>query len=145
MAIMSWKPFWDIEGFFEDWPGRAVMGIKSPKMDIYETDKEVIAEVELPGVDPKKIDVKIEDNVLKIEARVEEKKEEKGRGYYRKELSSGYCKRAISLPIEVKEDKAKAEYKDGILRVSIPKKETRKAKVGKTVKVEVKSKKTKSK
>ncbi len=134
-----------MEEFFKDWPGKAVIGIKSPKMDIYETDKEVIAEVELPGVDPEKIDIKIEDSVLKIEAKVEEKKEEKGRGYYRKELSSGYCKRAVSLPIGVKEDKARAEYKDGILKISVPKKETRKTKVGKTVKVEVKSKKTKNK
>ena len=107
-------------------------------MDISETEKEIVAEVELPGVDPKNINVEVKDNVLMVEAKKEEKKEEKKKGYYRKEISSGFYKRAVPLPVEVIGEKADAEYKEGILKVVIPKVSPKKVEKKKGVKVKVK-------
>ena len=110
-------------------------------MDIYETDGEVVAEIELPGVDPKNIETEVKDNYLRVEAKAEEKKEEKGKGYYRKELSKGYYKRVVPLPVEVIGDKAEAEYNEGILKVTIPKKKPVKEEK-KPIKIKVKGAKT---
>ncbi len=136
MAIIPWRPFRDMERWFEEelpeewferprW-GRLFPMVRTPRIDIYETEKEVVAEAELPGVELKDITVEVKDNVLKIEAKKEEKKEEKGKGYYRKEISAGYYKRAVPLPVEVIGEKAEAEYKEGVLKVRIPKKEIKK-------------------
>lgn len=156
MPIIPWRPFWDIERFFrEEWPEEwferprwglrrwleEVPMIRTPRMDIYETDDKVVAEVELPGVDPKNIDVEVKDNVLRVEAKAEEKKEVKERGYYRKELGARYFKRAVSLPTEVIGEKAEAEYEGGILKVVIPKAKPKEVKE-KKIKIKVKGKKT---
>lgn len=145
MAIIPWRSFNDLEKWFEeDWrnlsefPERAIFPIseiKTPRLDVYEEDGNIVAEVELPGVDPKDIDVEVKDNYLKVEARKEEKKEEKKKGYFRKEISKGYYKRIVPLPEEVKEEKAEAVYKNGILRVVIPKVEKEREKKGVKVKV----------
>jgi HSP20 family protein len=115
--------------------------VRTPRMDIYETEKEVIVKVELPGVDPKDIEVEVQDNILKIEAKTEQKKEEKKKGYYRKEISSGFYKRAVPLPAEVIGNKAKASYTEGVLKIEIPKAKPKKEKK-KTIKIKVKSTKT---
>ncbi len=147
MSIIPWRPFGDIDKFFddewlEDWferPrwGRLVPAMRTPKMDIYEDNGNLVAEVELPGVDPKNINVEVKDNYLKVEAKKEEKKQEKEKGYYRKELSRGYFKRVVLLPEKVKGEKAEAEYKEGILKVIIPKEKPEK-KEEKGIKIKVK-------
>jgi len=143
MPIIPWRPFWDIERWVEEWPEwpefrfPRVPMIRTPRTDIYETDDKVVAEVELPGLDPKNINVEVKENVLKIEAKAEEKKEEKGKGYYRKEISTGYYKRAVPLPVEVMGKKAEASYQDGILKVTIPKSKTKKEEK-KGIKIKVK-------
>lgn len=129
MSIVPWRPIWDLDKWFDEgwpevweWPEMKVLPrMRAPRMDVYEKDNNVVAEVELPGVDPKDIDVKIEDNALSVEAKSEEKNEEKGKGYYRKELGSRYYKRVVALPSEVDADKAAAEYENGILKVVVPK------------------------
>jgi len=149
MPIIPRGSFGDMERFFEeDWPNiferprmRRFSRLRAPRMDIYETKKDVVAKVELPGVDPKQIEVEVKDNILRIEAKSEEKKEEKGKGYFRKEISSGYYKRAVPLPAEVIGGKAKAEYKEGILEIVIPKKKPEKKKE-KAIKIKVKGTKT---
>jgi HSP20 family protein len=146
MPIIPWRPFWDIEKWFGEMePERwlefpRVPMIRTPRMDIYETDREVVAEVELPGVDPKNIEVEVKENYLRVEAKKEEKKEEKEKGYYRKELSKGYYKRVVPLPFEVIGEKAEASYEEGILKVTIPKAKPIKKEKEKKVKVRVKTK-----
>ena len=145
MPLIPWRPFRDIDDFFEDWelPERffsAVPAIKAPKVDVYEDKGNVIVEAELPGVDPKNIEVEVRDNVLKIEAKTEEEKEKKEKGYYRKEISRGYCKRIISLPAEVKGEKANASYDKGVLKIVIPEVKPSKERKEKGIKVKVKSK-----
>lgn len=153
MPIIPWRPFWDIERWFEEewpeWPERLfprviprVPMMRAPRMDIYETDGEVVAEVELPGVDPKNIEVEVKDNYLRVEAKAEEKKEEKKKGYYRKEISAGYYKRVVPLPVEVIGEKAEASYEDGILKVIIPKVKPVKKEEAKKIKIKVKGTKT---
>lgn len=145
MTLIPWKPyFWDIDKFFEDewtdWPDLKLsrsLNQKVPKMDIYEEGGNLVAEIELPGIDVKDINVEVEDNYLKVEAKKEEKKEEKEKGYYRKELSKGYLRRFVPLPFNVVKDKAEAEYKDGILKVIIPKEKAKKEEK-KGIKVKIK-------
>ncbi|MCD6550359.1 Hsp20/alpha crystallin family protein [bacterium] len=136
MSLIPYRhPFWEIEKWFEEeqWPA-----VKTPKMDIYEKGDNVVAEVELPGVDPKNIEVEVKDNILKVEAQTETKKEEKKKGYYRKEISRGYFQRSVPLPVEVMDEKAEAEYSDGILTVTIPKLKKSEKKETKKIKVKIK-------
>ncbi len=107
-----------------------------PSVDLYETDKEVIAEIEVPGVDPKSIKVSVEDNVLTVEGGEEKEVKEEKRGYFRQEIRKGYFKRSIVIPVEVQAEKAEAEYKNGVLRVAMPKvKEEKKS--AKEIKIKV--------
>lgn len=149
MPLIPYRPFWDLDRFFEEewwpefheWSRWKLPLIRTPRVDVYEDKGNVVAEVELPGVDPKNIEVEVRDNVLRVEAKTEEKKEEKGKGYYRKEISSGYYKRALPLPVEVVGEKAEASYEEGILKVVVPKKESTKREE-KKVKIKVRTKKT---
>lgn len=153
MSLVPSYPFWDLNRFFEEepewprWPEiwggprwRRFPFVQTPRMDVYETNGEIVAEAELPGVDPKNIEVEVKNNILKIEAKAEEKKEEKGKGYYRKELSRGYYKRSFPLPVEVVGEKAEASYQEGILKVVIPKVMPKEKEKERKIKVKVKTK-----
>jgi len=141
MPLIPWKPFFDLDKFFgdDDWllPVFPRTGFIRPAMDIKETDKEVIAEVEIPGFDPEKIDVSVEDGVLRVKGSMEEKKEEKEKGYWRKEIRAGSFERAVRLPVAVKENEVEATYEKGILKIVMPKSET---KPSSRVKIQVKGK-----
>lgn len=130
MAIVPWEPFQDLDRWFEDWDFLPIMPLPSKKMatDITQDKDNVYVEMELPGVKPENIEVNVEDNVLSVRARQEEKKEEKKKNYYRKEIYRGNFERQIELPCVVKGDKAKAEYKDGVLKIVLPKREEAKPK-----------------
>lgn len=104
-----------------------------PLLDISETDENVIVKAELPGIDPKEVDISIADNNLTIKGEKKEEADEKGKHFHRVERSYGRFSRTINLPKSVSTDNVKAEYKNGILEINIPKKEEAKAK-----KVEVK-------
>jgi HSP20 family protein len=107
-----------------------------PAVDVYQTEKEVVAELEVPaGIDPEKIEVIVEDNTLTVRGATEEKKEEKERNYYRKEMRHGSFERTILLPSKVNEKKTNAHCEKGILKIVMPKlEEARKQKVQVTVK-----------
>ena len=99
-----------------------------PSVDIYDKDDRIVFKAEIPGVDRKDVEVDFKDNVhtLKGERKVEnEVREDK---YYRKERSFGKFQRSFHLHSEVDADKIEAEFKDGILKVEIPKPEERKPK-----------------
>jgi len=100
--------------------------MKSPLTDLEETDKEIIAKFELPGVDKKDIQLNITEN--KIEVKVEKRKEseEKKKGYRRMERRYAGFYRVIPLPEGVHPEKAKTKYEDGILEVTMPKAEAKK-------------------
>lgn len=142
MPIIKWKPFGELDKFEDDWfrPFAGVpMKVFEPAMNVYQTDKGVVAEVDLPGIDPKEVEISIEDNVLHIKGGHKEEKEEKGKDYYRKEIRKGRFERAVSLPVRVLEEKAKADYENGILKITIPKAEPAVPK--KKIPIKVKTKK----
>lgn len=137
MPLIPWRPLWEIERWFEEWPEFEFPEIRTPRMDVYETENEVVAELEIPGVKPENINVEVKNNVLKVEAKEEEKKEVKEKGYFKREIGKRYFKRQILLPTEVIGEKAEAEYDNGILKIKIPKVKEKKRE-GKKIKVKVK-------
>lgn len=144
MVLGPWRgwlrPFDEMERFFEEepWFPKVQEGKFAPAMDIYETDKDVVAKASLPGVEPEKVDITVEDDRLVIEGSTKKETEVKKKGYYRKEMRSGEFYRSVDLPVEVQKEKAKAEWEDGILTVTIPKAEPKKK--GKKVTIKVKTK-----
>lgn len=118
----------------EPWlaPRRGTMIGFEPQVDITETDKEVKVCAELPGVEPKDIDVSVEENTLTIKGEKKYEREENEKGQYRMERSYGSFERSVLLPAEVDDSKAKAEFKNGVLRLTLPKRpgaETRRKKI----------------
>lgn len=94
-----------------------------PKVDVINRDKEIVIKAMMPGVDKKDIKVSVTRNTVTISGNTShEEKEEKG-DYYRCEISKGSYKRTMVLPEDVDEEKAKAKFKDGMLKLTIPKKE----------------------
>lgn len=81
----------------------------SPDVDIAETDKDIIIKAEIPGVDPKDIDISIMYNTLTIKGEKKEEKEDKGKSYHRIERSYGSFTRRIPLPAHVKTDEVEAK------------------------------------
>lgn len=129
MALIPWKPFSDLERFFDDddWmmPVFSKSRMSMPAIDVYETNKQVIVEADLPNIEPEKVDISLESGVLKISGKQEEKKEEKDKGYWKKEIRRGAFERIIKLPAPVKEDAVDAIYEKGILKIVMPKSETK--------------------
>lgn len=91
------------------------------KTDVKETDKEIVVAVEVPGVDLKDIDISLTDDSIAISGEKQEEKEEEQKGYYRMERTYGSFHRVIPLPCAIDREKADAVYKDGVLRISLPK------------------------
>jgi HSP20 family protein len=114
--------FWD-EGFFRGWdwdrPFRKLEGWE-PAIESHVENGNLVVKADLPGIDPKEISISVVGNRLTIEGerKEEEKKEEKD--YVYRELSYGKFSRTMELPAGVDADKVKAEYKDGVLKVTMP-------------------------
>jgi HSP20 family protein len=92
-----------------------------PQIDVTETDNEIKVCAEIPGVDPQDIDVSVEDGALTIKGEKRYEREEDEKGQYRMERCYGAFERSIALPAEVDESEAKAEFKQGVLKLSLPK------------------------
>lgn len=119
----------DMDRFLDaSWMPMVPQRIMNPAMDVYEDKDNVIVETPLVGIDPTKVNIEIEDNILKISGQSSHKSEVDDKNYYRKEVRYGSFYRAISLPKSVMGDKANATYKDGVLRITVPKAEETKPK-----------------
>ena len=107
----------------EGWPFRGLgeTGRWMPSVDVSETEKELMVRAELPGMDPKEIDISLSGNVITIKGERKHEREEKKENFHLVERSSGSFSRSIQLPAEVQADKIQATYKDGILSISMPK------------------------
>lgn len=99
-----------------------------PSVDLIEKDGKIELTAELPGMKKDDINITLEDGYLTISGKKEAEEEEKGADYYLKETRRGSFYRSFRLPGEVDENKIEASYKDGILRVTMPKKEGEKSK-----------------
>jgi len=100
----------------------------SPSCDIYETENEVVVKAELPEVKKEDVNVSIDNNILTIRGERKLSEETKRENYHRVERSYGEFSRSFTLPSFVDTGKVNAEYKDGILRVTMPKREEAKPK-----------------
>lgn len=107
-----------------DWPGFREAGVpelRFPKVDVVDREDEVVVKAEVPGVDKKDLDVSVSDDSVTIKgATSHEEKEEKG-DYYRCEISRGTFSRTVALPAAVDGAKAKADFRDGMLELTLPK------------------------
>lgn len=98
------------------------------RMDVSETDQTVVVKMDLPGVAGKDIEISVENNLLTIRGERKEEKEEgdKTKQYHRVERRFGSFSRTMALPCPVNEGQAAAEFKDGVLMVTLPKCESAK-------------------
>ena len=137
MSIIKWEPFSEVDNFFQELPIQTFGKIGSDlAVDLYEEKENIIAKMNLPGVNPDKIKVSVEDNMLRVSGSHEEEKEEKKKHYYHKEIKKGSFERVVSLPQAVKKEGVSAEYKNGVLKIVLPK--TKKEEIAHKIKVEVK-------
>ncbi len=111
------------EDFFTRFPfPRARAGEEwLPPVDIAETDKEVVVQAELPGMNAKDIDISINGRVLHIRGERKQERVEKDKNYHRIERKYGSFARSFELPADVDTDKVEASYKDGVLKLHLPK------------------------
>jgi HSP20 family protein len=106
----------------------------SPAVDIYETENELVLKADLPEVDPKNVGIQVENGTLTLKGERKFEQEKNGKGFHRIERSYGSFVRAFSLPDTVDAEHVKADYKSGVLTVTVPKKEVAKPR---TINVEV--------
>jgi len=105
----------------------ATLENRMPRVDVIDRDNELLIRAELPGVSKKDLDVSVRDSAVTIKATTEQEQSEEKGDYYRRELSRGTFVRTVALPTEVDSEKAKANFKDGILELTLPKIERAKA------------------
>jgi HSP20 family protein len=106
----------------------------APAVDTFETDKNVVLKVELAGVDPNDVEVRVENNTLYLTGQRKAETEVKEQKYHHMERLVGRFARSFTLPRTVDGDKVAAEYHDGVLTLTLPKKEEAKPK---TIKINV--------
>ncbi|MBN2406340.1 MAG: Hsp20/alpha crystallin family protein [Elusimicrobia bacterium] len=152
MAMIPWKksygwdPFRDLENLHQDmnklfnlsfsqWPdeNRGTLPASyswAPSIDVQNRKDKLVVKAELPGMEKDDVKITLEDNylVIKGEKKQEDEKEDKDKGYYHRECVYGSFQRAVSLPADVDAGKIDASYKNGVLKITLPKKEEAKPK-----------------
>ncbi|PIP17993.1 MAG: molecular chaperone [Parcubacteria group bacterium CG_4_10_14_0_8_um_filter_35_7] len=128
MALIRWrpflKPFEEMDDFFEDFRLPMRLGEMegfTPAIDVYQTKDKVVVETPLPKIDPEKVDISIENDILTIKGETEKRTEVEEKNYYRKEVRHGSFYRSLALPVKVIAEKATATYDKGILKIEVPK------------------------
>jgi len=142
MNLVRWNPLrematlhqgldrWFDDSFFTPrrWNGETNLKTWNPAVDLYEESDRFVIKAELPGLDRKDIEVDLNDRVLTLKGERSFENEVKEDGYYRKERAFGKFHRAFTLPANLNADEIKAEFKDGLLTINIPKPEEEKPK-----------------
>jgi HSP20 family protein len=140
-ALMRWDPFRELEEMSDRLNrmfarpatrtnGKETMIVAdwTPTVDISETEAEYQIKAEIPDVKKEDVKVTLEDGVLTIQGERKQEKEEKGKKYHRIERSYGSFVRSFSLPDVIDEERVKADFKDGVLNLHLPKSEKAKPK-----------------
>ncbi len=135
MAIIRWDPFRDLitlrekmnRLFEEAFTTRGeekdlVASTWTPSVDIFETENSLVLSAEVPGIDEKDIEIKIEDNTLTLKGERKFEKETKEENYHRIERAYGSFYRSFTLPHYIDQDNIKAEHENGVLKITMPKK-----------------------
>jgi HSP20 family protein len=137
MTLVRWDPFRELEDMSyrlnrmfsrpvqPQANGKETMIVADwvPSVDVSETDGEYQIKAEIPDVKKEDVKVTLEDGVLTIQGERKQEKEDKGKKYHRVERTHGSFVRSFTLPDLVDEEKVKAEFKDGILKLQLPKSE----------------------
>lgn len=137
MELTPWRPSGELtrlrkemddlwNRFFGEVPA-AIRSRWMPSVDISETDTEIQVRAELPGLDSKDIEVSVSGDILTIKGEKKEKKETKEESYHSRERYYGSFQRSVRLPVQVKSEEAKADFKNGILNLTLPKAESAKS------------------
>lgn len=140
-TIVRWDPFRDLVSIQDELnrlfgrtyaavgPTRpAAAGSWMPSMDVYETEDQIVATVELPGIEPDQVEVAVEDSTLTISGSRELTSEAREESFHRVERRYGSFSRAISLPQTANTDEVEAHFDKGVLTVEVPKIERAKLK-----------------
>jgi len=149
MQLTTWRPFQDMDdffgrnsrwfnmgfpGFFEN-EGRGRLAEWTPSADISETKKEFLIKAELPGVEKSDIHVSINNGMLTLEGEHKRHKEEDDETFHRVENFYGKFSRMFAMPENVDEAKIRAECKDGVLKVHLPKTKQTTPELSKEIKI----------
>jgi HSP20 family protein len=138
-TIARWEPFRGVTTLqdqinrlfndaFEHTGEQSSLSAWAPAVDIYETEHELVVKADLPDVDPKDLDIRVENNLLTIRGERKFEKKVNEENYLRVERSYGSFARSFTLANTVNPDAIKAEYQNGVLTLSIPKREEAKPK-----------------
>lgn len=130
--IMRWEPFRNLSAlqeqvnrlFQSNFPSRGdqfALTAWVPAVDVYETEDELVIKADLPDVSEKDLDVRVENNMLNIHGERKFEQKVKEENYLRTERAYGSFSRSFSLPNSVNTEGVKAEYKDGVLTITLPK------------------------
>jgi len=101
---------------------------RRPALDVSETANEVIVKAEVPGMEPKDIDISLSDEILTIRGEKKQEREDKEENYHLIERSYGRFSRSIQLPRDIQSENIRAVYKNGILKITLPKSQEAKKK-----------------
>ena len=137
MPISRWEPFCDLvstqDRFNQLFNGAVARALGDqqevsqrtwvPPVDIYETGDSLVLKAELPGINPDDVEIRVEDNTLYLKGERKFAKEVKDENLHRVERSYGTFTRSFALPNTIDSDKVKAEYENGILTLTMPKRE----------------------
>jgi len=135
MNLVKWDPFRELEDvskrlnrIFGQPPARAEAGNEmlavadwAPSVDISETESAYLIKGEIPGVKKEDVKISIQDGMLTIQGEHKQEREEKGKKFHRVECSYGSFMRSFRVPDDADEGKVKAEFKDGMLNITLPK------------------------
>ncbi|MGC2324772.1 MAG: Hsp20/alpha crystallin family protein [Terriglobales bacterium] len=131
-VLTRWDPFRELNvlqermnRLFQDYAPRGeqelTAGSFAPPVDIYEDEQNVTLKVEVPGLDPKDVDVRVENNTLTIRGERKFEKDEKEENFHRVERHYGAFVRSFTLPNTVDTDNVKADYENGVLKIQLAK------------------------
>ena len=145
MPIIKYNPFLESEDFptglrlFSDTINRLLSEPQAsrpwaPAVDILETDNELVLKADIPGVDLGNVDIQLENGTLTVKGERKFEREENNKGFHRLERSYGTFVRAFSVPETVASENVRADYQNGVLTITLPKKEIAKPKA---IKVQV--------
>jgi HSP20 family protein len=130
--IQTWNPFREMEHFrrdfddlFDRFLGRGKRGGKAagafePAVESYIEGDKMVVRADLPGIDPKNVEITVTGDILTIKGAREARHEEKERNFVFREVSYGSFERSITLPAGIKADDIKANYTDGVLELTAP-------------------------
>jgi HSP20 family protein len=140
MNFVRWNPLSDMnliqnqmnrlfESALHGWPSESNGTTHwTPSADIFESENELVVNIDLPGVDPKMVDVRVENNVLTVSGERQFDEKQNQNNYHRVERSYGLFARSFTLATSVDADKIRASYKSGVLTITLPKAEAAKPK-----------------